>query len=308
MIGNGTKTGLLGRYRKIIRQAQFRIRAEAWIVISIIVPVIIALVCYMSIGLLKLPVSQITSLAVLLSGIDLMLGYPYLRAMERINLIEESLPEALKQMADTLKAGGTYEFALREVATSQYGPLSKEIEIVLRKLEEGENLENSLKSFSENVDSRLVRRSMAVIIDSIKAGAGLADVLDEISNDVRELHRLNLERMSQTLLQVIFMVTAGVIITPMVFGFVTTVIELFVKATVSMAANEADKLLSEATESFIFFLMLCYLLIEVLANSVMISLMREGKISKSIIYFPILLLISFVIYYASVFISGMIIR
>ena len=237
-----------------------------------------------------------------------MLGYPYLKALERVSQIEESLPEALKQMSDTLKAGGTYEFALREVALSQYGPLSKEIEFVLRKLEEGENLENSLMSFADNVDSRLIRRTLAVITDSIKAGAGLADVLDEISNDVREIHRLDIERRSQTLLQVIFMVTAGVLITPLIFGFVSTVINLFVNSTINLALTQADKVASYAKRDIIFQMMQGYLLIEIIATSVMISLMREGKMNKSIIYFPILLLIAFIIYYGAAFLSGMIIK
>ncbi|MDD5163833.1 MAG: type II secretion system F family protein [Candidatus ainarchaeum sp.] len=299
---------LLNKYRHIIRQAQFKIKAEHWIIISAIVSIALFAICFFTIEFLKLPVSQIASLALLLSSIDLMLGYPYLKAMERVSQIEENLPDALKQMADTLKAGGTYEFALREVAISQYGPLSKEIENALRKLEEGENLETSLNSFAESIDSRLIKRSMAVIVDSIKAGAGLADVLDEISNDIREIHRLNRERTSQTLLQVIFIVTAGIMITPVVFGFVATVIELFVRSTAQLAATEADRLASFATKDYIFFLMQAYLLIEVAASSVMISLMREGKISKSIIYFPVLLLIAFVTYYASVFLAGTLIH
>jgi flagellar protein FlaJ len=300
--------GLLNKYRGIFRQAQFKANMEQWIILSVFVSIALFAICFSLIEFLKLPVSQIASLAVLLSTIDLMLGYPYLKALERVNQIEESLPDALKQMADTLKAGGTYEFALREVAISQYGPLSKEIENALRKLEEGDNLENSLSSFAENINSRLIKRSIAVIIDSIKAGAGLADVLDEISNDVREIHRLNRERVSQTLLQVIFIITAGVLITPVVFGFVTTVIELFVKSTAQLAASEADKLASFATKNYIFFLMQSYLLIEVAASSIMISLMKEGKISKSIIYFPVLLLIAFVIYYGTVFLAGAYIR
>jgi hypothetical protein len=32
--------------------------------------------------------------------------------------------------------------------------------------------------------------------------------------------------------------------------------------------------------------------------------MKEGKISKSIIYFPVLLLIAFAIYYGTVFLAG----
>ena len=57
-----------------------------------------------------------------------------LKTVERpltINAIEEALPDALKQLSDTLKAGGTYEYALREIATSEYDYLSKEMKNVI---------------------------------------------------------------------------------------------------------------------------------------------------------------------------------
>jgi len=287
------------KYKKILRQAQFKIPASRWIAISIIVSILLFLSVYLAIELLKIPVSHIISIAVLLGALDLMLGYPYLKAMERIGLIEEALPEALKQMADTLKAGATYEFALREVATAQYGPLSKEIELTLRKLEEGENLENSLSSFADNIDSRLVKRTIAIIVDSIKAGAGLADVLDEISDDVRELHRIGMERKSQTLMQVMFIATAGVFVAPLIFGFISTIVDLFITSTTVMEVSKIAQEQAVATKDFILLMIQIYMMIAVLANSAMISLMREGRIGKSIIYFPILLLVAFACYYAA---------
>ncbi|MBN1941520.1 MAG: type II secretion system F family protein, partial [Candidatus Diapherotrites archaeon] len=280
------KVGLIDKYRKIMRSAQWKVKPEAWIFISIITSCVGFLICFLAIGLLRLPVSQIVSFGVFLGLLDIMLGMPYLKATGRINQIEEALPDALKQIADTLKAGGTYEFALREVAMAQYGPLSKELKLVLAKLEEGENLENSLKGFSDNIESRLIKRSIAIIIDSIKAGAGLAEVLDEISDDVRELHRINVERKSQTILQVIFIAAAGVFVSPMIFGFVTTVISLFTEASVMLGVNEAEMAAMIDTKNFILLLMLIYLVIASIANSAMIALMREGKISKSIIYLP----------------------
>ncbi|HLD58838.1 MAG TPA: type II secretion system F family protein [archaeon] len=307
MVVKESRFALLTKYKRIIREAQFRYKATTWILISASFSSLAFIVCYLLISRLELPISQITSFAAFLGVLDIMLGYPYLKAMERISQIEEALPEALKQMSDTLKAGGTYEFALREVALSQYGPLSKEIEMVLRKLEEGENLEDSLRSFSENINSRLISRSVTVIVDTIKAGAGLADVLDDISNDVREAYRISVERKAQVMMQVIFMVAAGVFITPMIFGFVSTVISLFIRAGASAGVSEAQRLEVLSVKDFILTLMLAYLLIEVLATSTMVALMRDGKLSKSIIYFPILLLLAFILYYVAGFASGLMI-
>ena len=57
----------------------------------------------------------------------------------------------------------------------------------------------------------------------------------------------------------------------------------------------AKNLILNLIEFFMFFM--------VLSVSIMISYMRDGKFSKAILFFPILLLISFVVYYIVSFVS-----
>jgi pilus assembly protein TadC len=298
------RIAFLEKYRSYLRQAEFKVPAEAWLALSLGMASASGTALFIVITVLSIPISPLLAFIVFFVVADIMLGYPYLTALGRINAIEEMLPDALKQMADTLKAGGTYEFALREIATAQYGPLTKEMDLVLRKLEEGENLENSLKGFADNIDSRLIKRSIAVIIDSIKAGAGLAEVLDEIAEDIRAMHRIEQERKTETSLQVMFMVAAGAIVAPIILGLVSTIIQLFIQAASGLGISMAERAEALATKDLIVFLMQLYILVEVTASSIMVSLMRNGTISKSIIYIPVLLLISYVVYYASAIVSN----
>ncbi len=291
-------------YKRSLKQVNFRVPAEGWLIIALAISVLLAILTVSAINILSLPVSVLVSPIVFVVAVDLLLGYPYLLAVRRTNAIEEALPDALKQMADILKAGGTYEYALREIVTAGYGPLSKELENVLRKLEEGENLENSLRSFSDNVDSTLVKRTVIIIIDSIKAGAGLADVLDEIADDVRELHRIARERIGGTKLQVWFIIGAGSFIAPAIVGLISTVINLLMQAALGLDLTPQQIEQAMATNGMIILLLQAYILIEVGAGSIMISLIREGKMNKSIINLPILLLIAYTCFYAIAFASS----
>jgi archaellum biogenesis protein FlaJ (TadC family) len=229
-----------------------------------------------------------------------MAGYPYIKETQRIEEIEAALPDALKQMADTLRVGGTYEYALREISTAGYGALTKETDAVLRKLEEGENLENSMRALSENVDSVLVKRSVTIIVDSIKAGAGLADVLEEISSDIRELHRIGIERKSRTMMEFMFIVSAGAIVAPAIFGMVSSIIGYLIQTVASGNISSPEAIaFATQTKDFIVLLLQAYIAFEVVASGAMISIMREGKISKSLIYIPGLLFIAFLVYYGA---------
>ena len=300
------KIQFVQKYADYLRSAEFRVDPVLWIMLSVLASVIIGLSTWYFLGQAGITRNIQVGVLAFVVVIDLMIGYPYLMAVKRIEEIEEALPDALRQMADTLKAGGTYEYALREIATSEYGPLKKEMNEVLRKLEEGENFDNSLKTLSENVDSRLVKRTITIIIDSVRAGAGLAGVLEEISEDVREAFRINKDRKARTAMQVIFMFAAGGAIAPMIFGFVSTITHVLLTASagVASAAEQASAIkalgiISISIEAYIF--------IETAITSVMISIMRDGKAGKSIIYFPILLFIAYSAYIAAEILSGLLV-
>jgi len=288
-------------YADNLEKSGFPVDATLWVLISLLVAVVSG-----TLFILMMPAIWHLGLIGFIVVLDLLLGYPYLMAMNRIAAIEEDLPDALKQMADTLKAGGTYEYALREVAMSEYGPLKIEMNAVLRKLEEGENFETSLNTLIENIDSVLVRRSITIIIDSVHSGAGLADILDQISDDVRAMHRIGRERKSRTMMQVMFMVAAGAIVAPMIFGFVATILHVLITASAGAVAEEARNAAIKASET-IANLIQIYIFIEVVASSIMIALMRDGRVNKSIIYFPFLLLLAYVVYILSQVASGMLV-
>jgi flagellar protein FlaJ len=217
-----------------------------------------------------------------------------------ISSIEKNFSDALKQMADTLKAGDTYESALREVSTSDYGRLSEEMGNALRRLEEGENLESALNGFADRVDSRLISRTITIILDSIRTGASLSEILEEIADDVRDFQRIKEDRKANTTMQFLFMVAAGGIIAPLIFGEVSAVMGTFARISFQ-TLSDAQIAAAQQSSNFMTLLIQSYLIIEVLGSGIMMSIIREGKINKSVIYIPMLLLVAFITYYASTF-------
>lgn len=310
-------------YREYLREIKWPFEPKIWLIISIILALALGIAVWILIGVLqiipmKFAHGLLFSIIILVATLDITLAYPYLLAVRRISQIEEALPDAFKQMADTLKAGGTFEYALRSVSSAEYGPLTEETELILRRLEEGENLENSMRAFAENVNSRVVKRAVTIILDSIAAGASLADILDEIADDVRATHRIMQERKSSTLMQVLFMVTAGAIVAPFIFGLVTTIIEYLMSQSMSAFSVIKEMSIAEITmlcgaaisnpdkvvywncvKESITMLLVGYIIIEAIAVGFMVSMIREGSASKSFIYIPVFLLIAYLVYYMS---------
>ena len=296
----------LQNYEKYLEYVGLKIDPLLWIIIAIVVAAVASFVTYLLLVLFQANIAIVLVFVMYVVVLDLLMGYPYNRGMTRISEIEKNLPDALKQMADILKAGGTYEFALRELSQSDFGPLTKEIKNVLVKLEEGESFENSLMSLHRNVDSRVTRRSITIIIDSIRAGAGLADILDKIADDVRDTNRITQERKTRTLMQVMFMVAAGAVVSPFIFGLVSTIGGFLIASASGLGViSEAVRQQAINDKNFILILLQLYIFIQVVATSLMLALMREGNKNKSIIYLPVLLFIAYLVYFIAIVVSTM---
>ena len=296
------KKNLLEKYEEWMEFCGMKYNAVVWIALSIVIGLVVGFVSLILGGIiLKEP--TLIPVAFGMAIMVLLLGLPYMKKESIVANIEKNFSDALKQMADTLKAGDTYESALREVANSDYGRLSEEMALSLRRLEEGENIEMALRVFSDRIDSRLIKRTIVIIIDSIKSGSSLAEILEEIADDVRDLHKLKQERIANTTMQFLFMVAAGGIIAPMIFGEVNAVMGVFAKVTIqAISVNEAA--VAMQTTNFIFMLIQGYIIIAVVGSGLMMSVIRQGKFNKSIIYIPILLLVAFLVYYGTKIVIG----
>ena len=151
------------KYDFFLRQSGIRLPPLAYLAMVLLIAVIVGAVFFFGFGSLlgafKGSIKAIAASAQLIFSalaflvvFSMLAARPWMQGTKRIEDIEISLADALKQMADTLKSGGTYEYALREIASAEYGALTEEMSRVLRKLEEGENFENSMKSLSDAVD------------------------------------------------------------------------------------------------------------------------------------------------------------
>ncbi|HNV01011.1 MAG TPA: type II secretion system F family protein [archaeon] len=291
---------LIEDYEIILKFCRLQYDAKKWITLSLISTIII-FILVLIISSFFIKEANLLPIAFAIATLVLSLGYPYMKKETIIDSIESNFSDALKQMADTLKAGDTYESALREVANADYGRLSEEMEISLRRLEEGTNIDSSLRGFSERIDSKLVRRTITIILDSIKTGASLAEVLDDISEDVRDMHKLKEERKSNTQMQFLFMIAAGGIIAPIIFGEITAIMGMF-STVLSTQINAAQAIQTKTNSDLILIITQGYLIIEVIGSGTIMALIRDGKPNKAIIYIPILLLTAFIVYYISVII------
>ncbi|MDD4983322.1 MAG: type II secretion system F family protein [Candidatus ainarchaeum sp.] len=300
-------SNLMLKYKKILERNKIKLHPLVWIAIAVLIGIVGAVLIALLVG------NYVFAAVTLIAIADIIIGLPIYVENKRTAQIEKFFPSALREMSDVLKSGGTYEYALREVSMIDYGPLTKELQKVLRRLEDGANFEDALASINENVDSSLVRKVITIILDSVRAGAGLADVLDEIAEDARNLYKLQQERRAKTTMQVLFIAAAGSVIAPAIFGLVNTLSSFLVEVSTSTGIVESVKEIAAAVAAgdIIYNVLLFYLFFESLISSVIIAYMRDRTASKALLYFPIFVFVGFIIFFLAkyatkVMLAGMI--
>jgi len=295
-----TENTIIQKYQDWIEFSHIPYAAPVWIGASVAMSIFTGILA-LALSAILIPEFTLIPFSFGLATLILMLGYPYMKKESLIDSIEKNFSDALKQMADTLKAGDTYENALREVVEADYGRLSEEMQLALRRMEDGENLDTALNGFANRVDSLRVKRTITIVLDSIKTGSSLSDILNEIADDVRDYQRLKEDRKSSTTMQFLFLIAAGGFIAPIIFGEIGSVMSGFSLIGTRELNMDAPK------DIFLTTIIQLYIIIEVMGSGVMMSIMREGKINKSIIYIPLLLLVAFIVYHVSkIIITGMV--
>jgi flagellar protein FlaJ len=219
---------------------------------------------------------------------DLTLGYPIYSRDKRIDAVEARLPDILQHMATTLKAGGTIEAALHDVSKVEYGPITRDMRTMLRELQEGKTFEDAFTSFADRTESILVMRSANIIVSAKRTGGGLVRALASIADDMRETLHIKREREARTMIQVIFIVIAGCIVAPFIFGLVSGIMVFL--------AGIGGQSASPVFGTLVFYFK-GYLVVSAIFSAIAAAMIKEGKVTKAVIYAPALLLLTYTIFW-----------
>jgi len=119
--------------------------------------------------------------------------------LRKIRKIDDRFPDFVRDMAESRRAGMTFTKAIMYSAKGNYGVLTPEIQKIARQISWGSSVDNALSAFAKRVNTKLIRRTVSLIIEASRSGGNVADVLDAASTDARELKLIDSERRASML-------------------------------------------------------------------------------------------------------------
>lgn len=242
---------------------------------------------------------QLTILAIAIACIY---GYLNVIIFNRTKEIEDILQDFLRYVSENLKGGMSFDKALWEAIKPRFGILADEIRLVAKKSITGEDLETALGEFTDKYDSPTVKRTFNIIIEGLKGGAPIAELIDRLEQNIRETRELKEEINANNITFILFLTFIIVIIAPALFGLSYNLLVILgnIGEKLAFAGGNTDLPIAIGEINvqpgqFASFSMYALAIIAIFSTMI-ISIIRKGNIKQGLILIPAYVAASVIMY------------
>lgn len=218
--------------------------------------------------------------------IAIVLGWLFFSMERRVDTIEQTTPDFLRQIASLLRAGVGIETALEDISKQGGGPLNDELKRAVIEIKIGSSFEDALLSMGERLKSKTLDRTFRMILEGKRVGGSLSDVIETVAEDLRAVLALKRERKANVMMSVMFLVIAAVIAAPFAMGMI------MIYSNFIESLGKTNPLLDAATLSASG-----YIIIHSIIAGLLIGIVLYGSARKGIKYSLILVPVAYGLFY-----------
>lgn len=221
------------------------------------------------------------------------------------NFTDDILPDALRLISANIRSGFTPDRALLLSARPEFGPLEKQIIKTAKLTFSGQALETAIQVMPKKINSKALKRSVDLLVEGIQRGGNIANLLDGLSNDIRQTKILRREVQAFVMMYAIFIFFAAGIGAPLLYGIssflVETMKELGGTVDVGVAVPTTMKFMAFAgikvETQFLMLYMISSLSVTSIFGGLIMGLIQSGTEKAGLKYIPILFSISITIFF-----------
>ena len=259
--------------------------------IILLILVLMLFVLIISIVLfLILKISLLFSLILIILIPALFSVYVYYKNEKRLENIENNLPDYLRQLSALIKVGYGIESAFNELSKTMNNSLNDEIKRALLETSFGKSFNEALMDIGKRNNSENLKHTFQIIIYSKESGGNISDILDSISNDLKDTIMLKKERKASVMMSVMFLLISSIIATPFALGMIRLYSEYI---ALIGRINPLETVIPIASMG--------YVLIQSVLVSLLIGIVLYSNIKKGIVYILLIVPFSLMIYFCSQF-------
>jgi len=251
----------------------------------------------------------------LFAGIFALLhGLVVLAVDRRASFVENVLPDALQLMAANSRAGYIPSRSLMMSARKEFGPLSDAIKRAGKDMLTGDSVEDALKGIPKHIKSKLLEKTVNLIVEGSRSGGQFATLLDENAEDIRRVQVLDKEVKANVMMYTIFIGFAGAIAAPLLYSLSSFLINTL--GGISGGVEIPEETFSTIPfvqfgsvaidPGFLFMFSIAAILITTFFGGILLGSISSGSEKAGIKYVPLFMIVAFTIFFiANIFISSL---
>jgi archaeal flagellar protein FlaJ len=235
-----------------------------------------------------------------------------MKLFQRTKAVEQVFPDFLQLASSNISAGMPVDKALWYAVRPNFGVLAKEIEIVAKNTMAGEDLGQALRDFAKKYNSKVIARSINLMLEGLAAGGEMADLLNKIALNIEETRILKKEMAANVTTYVIFITFATIMAAPFLFALSTQLLTIIKEITgrmgSTMGSTSSFFSMSFSSESVKVsdFKIFSYvtLAISAFSSACIVTMIQKGRIKEGLSKIPVYILVSVVLYTLGCLIIG----
>lgn len=227
-------------------------------------------------------------------------------ADSRARFVEQILPDVLQIISANMRSGLTPDKAILTSARPEFGPLEVELKKVAKETLSGMPFEESLKQVTKKIKSKILDKTIKLLVEGLEKGGSITSLLDSIGDDIRQMKILGGEIRSYVMLYSIFIFFAVGIGAPLLYSVSTYSVEIMTRLGGQV---DVEKLfvtsnvvpfkfkVGEVTAEFLRTYSMIAISITSIFGGMLIGLIQEGSEKAGIRFIPVLLFLGLGIYF-----------
>jgi hypothetical protein len=223
---------------------------------------------------------------------------PTIMSFMKIERMERSMPLFLSHLTAVYSDRKNMRDALLSMMPMDYGQLSVELREAISNFEVSGNPKTSFRRLTETIQCRSINRAFDLITKSIDSGIDVSESLSILTNDITSDLDADMEKNSRISLSTWMILLSSSLFYPLFAGMGYNITGILEGLMGSALYSAIDKQL-------LLFSLLVYMLLANALDAMFIGQVRYGSVKRGlIIVFPLMLLISTVVFTVSMKLAG----
>lgn len=177
---------------KELQSADIKMRPEEFSLIWLLIAVVPACLVVLFSG------SSLIAIILFVIGLILPLMLIKIKQRARVKKFDSQLSDALIIACSCLKSGLSFSQSMETIAKDMDAPISTEFAQVLAEMNMGASLEEALERMNQRIDSSYLSLTISAVLIQKQTGGNLSQILENISNSIKEKMKLKKELDSAT--------------------------------------------------------------------------------------------------------------